>query len=76
MDLQLAQAKFELEQAQAQITKYKDLESRYYANIEIDNKAKESRQLEIFEAQKRAADAQTAAAEAQTLATQSQLEVL
>jgi hypothetical protein len=83
MDIQLAQAKLELEQAklglelaQAQITKYKDLETRYYANIETDNKAKESRQIEIFDAQKRAADAQTALAEAQTLATQSQLELL
>jgi hypothetical protein len=76
MENQLTQVKLELELAQAQITKFKDLESRYYANIEIDNKAKESKQIEIFDAQKRAADAQTALAEAQTLATQSQLELL
>jgi hypothetical protein len=63
------QLKQELEQAQKLISQLKLVEKRYYENIDIDKQFKESKQLEILEAQ-------TRAAEAQTLATQSQLEVL
>jgi len=76
MEDQLTQVKLELEQAQNTIAKYKDLESRYYANIEINNKAKESWQIRLLEVQKKAADAQNLGILSQLSVEQARLDVL
>ena len=65
MEIQLTLAKQELKQAQKSIAQFKVMGTAYYANINADKIAKESRQMEILGAQTRAAEAQTRAAEAE-----------
>jgi len=73
MEIQLTLAKQELKQAQKSIAQFKVMGTAYYANINADKIAKESRQMEILGAQTRAAEAQTRAAEAQTRAAEAEV---
>ena len=70
--LMMSTVQEQLAAAETKITQLKEVEVRYYANIAIDKANKESRELEILNAQTLAAQAQEAAAQAQTKAAETQ----